>query len=186
MLLQPSPQLVASAARIEPTLAALRGHGLAVLELPISPALGDRPGLLELDVPTATLSRWPDPLLLTELISGASGVIGVSLHLSTVAAALGVPVSRPTRGRESKYAVLDGLPGVTLWPGDGTGDPIPAPVAREPGAAALEAKELELRQHWDAVVGCMSESGAPRASVSRARRWAGRAVAGTGGDARAT
>ena len=68
----------------------------------------------------------------------------------------------PPRARaESKYAVLDGLPGVTLWPGDGTGAAIPAPVAREPGAAALEAKELELRRHWDAVVGCMSEFGRP-------------------------
>ena len=63
--------------------------GLQFVALPIGPILGDDaanlPGFVRL--PT-----WPDPLLLAELISHASAVVGHSYHLAVTALACGVPV----------------------------------------------------------------------------------------------
>jgi hypothetical protein len=63
--------------------------GLQFVALPIGPILGDDaknlPGFVKL--PT-----WPDPLLLAELISHASAVVGHSYHLAVTALTCGVPV----------------------------------------------------------------------------------------------
>ena len=63
--------------------------GLQFVALPIGPVLGDDADNLRGFV---GLPTWPDPLLLAELISHASAVVGHSYHLAVTALTCGVPV----------------------------------------------------------------------------------------------
>jgi len=88
-------------------------EGFDVLELPIFREGVDVGGFYGSHRCVKTLDDWPDPLLLAEIIANSRSVIGVSLHLSIVAAAYGIPVHRPRYSSESKFSALDGLPGIT-------------------------------------------------------------------------
>jgi lipopolysaccharide transport system ATP-binding protein len=92
IIAQPSPHLERHAHQVAEAIRVARRNGFAVLELPISPVLGDQTGMF--GDTTARSTRWPEPLLLAEVIANAEGVIARSLHLSVVALACGVPVHR--------------------------------------------------------------------------------------------
>ena len=51
----------------------------------------------------------PDPMLLAEIIANAQAVVGISLHLSIVAASFGVPIYRKRYSPKSKFILLDEL-----------------------------------------------------------------------------
>ncbi|MEK7832704.1 MAG: polysaccharide pyruvyl transferase family protein, partial [Acidobacteriota bacterium] len=52
-----------------------------LIALPIGPVLGDDATLLKKELPEIIcLPQWPNPLLMAELIAGATAAIGISLH----------------------------------------------------------------------------------------------------------
>ena len=112
VVVQPSAHLAPRATALDELLAALRDAGVDVLELPISPALGDEVGRLGLSVPTTSLASWPPPLVLAAVVGGASAVVAHSFHLSITALTAGVPVVRSSSPAGTKYAFLEQLPSV--------------------------------------------------------------------------
>src|SRR5262249_48242154 len=77
------------------------------LVLPVSPGLQDSISILGDELPgRVSLSSWPDPLLLAELIAHAEAVVGLSYHLAITALAFGVPVFTPADRSEGKYSAL--------------------------------------------------------------------------------
>jgi hypothetical protein len=145
-VLQPSPALRDHARAAQGFARAAHEAGLAVLELPISPVHGDRPGLLELGVKTVVPGAWPESWLLAEIVAGAEGVAGWSYHLSVVAAAAGVPVHRPKGPADGKYDALEPLDAVGTWD---PARPEPPRFGRE--ASAIGAIEDQVSAHWDAI-----------------------------------
>jgi hypothetical protein len=161
VLLQPSKQLQDEQSRVAELVDAAAAQGLDVLELPISPALGDRPGVLgAVRERTRAIDGWPDPVTIVELIGRSQAVIAQSLHMSIVAACHGVPVHRPPWTDTDKYALLEGLDAVRTWNG-AAGD---APVfgAGEPGSRVRELS-AEVAGHWDDVARVLNEGGGRRA-----------------------
>jgi lipopolysaccharide transport system ATP-binding protein len=163
---QPSPHLVRHGRQIGGAVREASRQGCAVLELPISPVLGDQVGLLELGGPTVRPGCWPHPLLLAEIISRSEAVIARSLHLSVVALSCGVPVHRPRSAPDPKYEPLIGLPGVYLWEdGVDVADTMRRGLGRaEPDGGAGRRSE-ELGSHWDAIAALPGRS-AKGASVA--------------------
>ena len=85
-----------------------RFAGYRLVSLRMGPILGDEDNVLR-DVPgLIQLPGWPHPLVMAELIAGAKGAVGVSLHLAITALAFGVPVFRPKNACTGKYAILAG------------------------------------------------------------------------------
>jgi lipopolysaccharide transport system ATP-binding protein len=156
-VVQPSPYLKPFARPVARRVERLRERGLSILELPIGPFLGDRPGVLALDEPVVRPREWPDPLLTAELIARADAAIGVSLHMSIVAAH-GVPVIRPRIARPTKYEIVDRLPGVESLngtPGGGAGATRPSDQDADD---AVRQAEDRLGRHWDSVAACVGAS----------------------------
>lgn len=160
LILQPTAELLPWRDALDGVLQDAHAAGLEVLELPIGPALGDRPGVLgELPVPTRAAPRWPGPAGMVELIANAAGAAGMSYHLGVTATAFGVPHWRPPSPPGWKYEVLEALPGVTVFGRD------PAAANRfgartpSPDVTALRAR---VDAHWDAIASLATEStGAP-------------------------
>jgi hypothetical protein len=125
----------------------VRQRGLALLELPISPALGDAPSALGGVEPVVSAPRWPSPVLLAEIIAHAEAVAAQSLHLSIVAVAAGVPVHRPAPAAGEKYEVVTGLPGVHVW-GRDTGI---GPIGRSAPSVAARELAAQVAGYWDDV-----------------------------------
>ena len=163
IVVQPSPALRGLAGWVAEAIAAARERGYDAVELPVSPVVGDRAGELgELDA--ARPARWPDPVLLAELLARSSGVIGVSLHAAIVAAAAGVPVLRPDDRRASKYRILEDLDGIELVsPSDHPDPGVWTGADRDgPGPDSRFARlERRLARHWDDVAGLVADPPAP-------------------------
>ena len=146
-IVQAAPQLRDSASELRAFADAARGQGLTVLELPISPALGDGDGALGDIGPALSPPAWPAPLLLAEIISRAEAVAAQSLHLSIVATACGVPLHRPQPAPGEKYEAVSGLPGVHLWGrDDGVG-----PFGRSAPRVAARELAAQVAGYWDDV-----------------------------------
>lgn len=148
IVVQPSPALVAHPTRVARVLAAARAADMAVLELPISPVLGDAPGVLELDGPVARAPDWPHPRVLAEVIARAEGVVAQSMHLSIAALTAGVPVHRPPSPEHLKSHELQALDGVHLL----SSADEPALGRRSPGTDVQE-RAAQVEAHWDEVAG---------------------------------
>ena len=106
------------------------------------------------------LPSWPDPLLMAELIGGAHGVVGASLHLAIVALSFGLPVFRPERAFEGKYTWLSQHDAVRRFPDEGDIDPVwfeQQLARRGPGTMLPEAFRA-LDVHWDTIAACFSTS----------------------------
>jgi Polysaccharide pyruvyl transferase len=127
----------------------LADGGLQLLELPISPILGDRAGVLDLPLNVARLSRWPAPHEIVELIARSRGVIAQSLHLSIVAAACGLQVHRPTSDTGDKYEPLRSLPEV-IWYEETTAAQVGSRRA-EAASAPIRERRAQLAAWWDEV-----------------------------------
>jgi lipopolysaccharide transport system ATP-binding protein len=154
VVLQASPALRAFPEEVRAVLAAAARAGLAVVEVPISPTLGDRCGQLELDgADVMRIETLPNPGEMVEIIGRAEAVIAQSLHLSIVAASCGVPVNRPKSDATEKYAVLDGLDAVRTWNADWEPQ-----IGRS--APAQDVLELagQVAGHWDRVAATVREA----------------------------
>jgi lipopolysaccharide transport system ATP-binding protein len=147
VVLQASPALRAFPEQVRVVLAAAERAGLAVVEVPISPTLGDRCGLLELEgADVLRIETLPDPGEMVEIIGRSEGVVAQSLHLSIVAASCGVPVNRPESDATEKYAILDGLEAVRTWNGDWE-----PKIGRSAPAQDVRELEGQVAGHWDRV-----------------------------------
>jgi lipopolysaccharide transport system ATP-binding protein len=101
-----------------------RFAGYQLVALPLGPAVGDDVAILKSDLSNLVeLPGYPHPLHVAELIGGAAGVVGISLHLAITAIALGVPVFRPAFAFEGKYSVLTEYTNVHAFEADGEIDP---------------------------------------------------------------
>ena len=157
-LLQPTSALLPRLHDVRLFRDAADRAGLRVLEVPIGPIHGDRPGMFG-RAGTVKLDVGFDPLALAGLIAGAEAVCGHSLHLAYVAAAHGVPVYRPAAPAAQKHRHLTRFPGIHELGA--------RPFRfgrREPGAEVAEA-EHAVGRHWDRVA-ALAGRGEPAASRS--------------------
>lgn len=122
-------------------------EGFDVLELPIFREGVDVGGFYGSHRCVKTLSEWPDPLLLAEIIANSRSVIGVSLHLSIVAAAYGIPIHRPRYSSESKFAALDGLPGM-IWLESSAGLRWRGTPDSDVDLTEVERRKRVINEHW--------------------------------------
>ena len=167
VIVQPSPHLAGDAHRIDDVLRLAQARGYAVLELPISPCLGDEPGLLGLTTHTRQPPSWPEPLLLSEVVANAEAVIARSLHLSIVALACGVPVHRQASAPDPKYRALHGFRGVVWWEdGEELSDIVQRGVGRRPAGPEIDEQVARLKTHWDAIASLPKRPPRPRARVA--------------------
>jgi lipopolysaccharide transport system ATP-binding protein len=134
-------------------------RGLDVLELPIFFELMDAIGYYD-RLPAVKRARdWPAPLLLAELIANAESVIGLSLHLSIVASAYGIPVHRPSYAPTSKFVELDGLPNLVFL------ESSTKLTLRDPkhiDLTEVERRKGLLDEHWRRVYALASIRQGPR------------------------
>lgn len=149
IIVQPSPHLVDRRVDIAWELRAAAALGYLILELPISPVLGDRVGLLDLDVETIKPTRWPEPLLLAEIIAAADAIVARSLHASIVALVSGVPVHRFRSDPDPKYRILDSFEGVQLWDESASNARLTERLGRTTPAHDVRTTQSRLARHWD-------------------------------------
>lgn len=124
------------------------------LVVPIGPVLGDDPSVIAARLPGAiTLSSWPEPLLMAEILSQAQAVIGHSYHLAITALAFGVPVFCSADLTTGKYTALAGFDSLHALPDVATVDPhwfLSRVGKTRPSPAACAAAD-QLVEHWDRV-----------------------------------
>ncbi|MCW1247327.1 polysaccharide pyruvyl transferase family protein, partial [Pseudomonas sp. SAICEU22] len=124
------------------------------LVVPIGPVLGDDPSVIAGRLPGAiTLSFWPEPLLMAEIISQAQAVIGHSYHLAITALAFGVPVFCSADLTTGKYTALAGFDSLHALPDPATIDPqwFVARLGKTRPTPAAQAAADQLVDHWDRV-----------------------------------
>ncbi len=124
------------------------------LVVPIGPVLGDDPSVIAGRLPGAiTLSFWPEPLLMAEIISQAQAVIGHSYHLAITALAFGVPVFCSADLTTGKYTALAGFDSLHALPDPATIDPqwFVARLGKTRPSLAAQAAADQLVDHWDRV-----------------------------------
>jgi hypothetical protein len=147
-IVQAAPQLRDHGPELRAFGDEVRERGLTLVELPVSPALGDAGGAVGDVGPVTSSPAWPAPLLLAEIISRAEAVAAQSLHLSIVAVASGVPVHRAQPAAGEKYELVTGLPGMHLWGrDDGVG-----PIGRTAPSVAARELAAQVAGYWDDVV----------------------------------
>ena len=152
---QPSPDLAPFRTWLARTLRWYARHDLTIVELPVSPCLGDHVGVVEVETPTVSPVRWPSPLALAGLVAGAEAAVARSLHLSITAITAGVPVVRRTSDLGTKYRVLDDLQGVHVVGDADAEDSLP--LGRSEPAPDVAAHVAALRRHWDSIAGLLDE-----------------------------
>jgi lipopolysaccharide transport system ATP-binding protein len=154
------PYLVVQAATgLDSVLRIIRNHpdqfrDFQLVALPIGPILGDRNEILTGSYPEILcLPHWPRPLQIAELIKGAAGVIGKSLHLAITAIAFGVPVFRPDTKFHGKYAILSSFDGVHSFAA--AGEVAPEWLRQRLGRGQIGPTQLNalaaLDRHWDEI-----------------------------------
>src|SRR5690606_34840054 len=122
-----------------------QARGLQVLELPIGFEIGNDIGFYEDVLGFVRINEWPEPLLLAEIIANSQAVIGISLHLSIVATAYGIPVFRTTYAPQSKFNLLDIFPNVHFL---GRNEPFRALSDAAPDLTSAHAARDRLETHW--------------------------------------
>jgi len=154
------PYLVVQATRgLEGFVRFLRNHAerfrnFRFLALPMGPALGDSPEILDADLPgLVRLARWPSPLVIAELIARSEAVAGYSYHLMITALAAGVPVFTGQNLSEGKYSAFQRFESISLLPSNGEPDLewFLARVGRTTPSAGVRATGEPLAQHWDRI-----------------------------------
>ncbi|MCV7177491.1 polysaccharide pyruvyl transferase family protein [Mycolicibacterium sphagni] len=145
IIVQPSDGFRRYGDTVEAMISDALAQGLDVLELPIFNEVVDSAGSSRFSQAVKHADEWPEPILLAEIIANAQSVIGISLHLSIVASAYGIPVHRPSYSRESKFVALDGLPNISFL------DSSPNLSLRNPDRVDLsevERRRSALNEHW--------------------------------------
>jgi Polysaccharide pyruvyl transferase/2OG-Fe(II) oxygenase superfamily len=154
------PYLVVQATTgFDSVLRVIRNHpdqfrDFQLVALPIGPIARDRNEILTGSYPEILcLPHWPRPLQIVELIKGAAGVIGTSLHLAITAIAFGVPVFRPDTKFHGKYAILSSFDGVHSFAA--AGEVAPQWLRQQLGRGQIEPTQLNalaaLDRHWDEI-----------------------------------
>ncbi|MDX1888204.1 polysaccharide pyruvyl transferase family protein [Mycolicibacterium sp. 050158] len=133
-------------------------QGFDVLELPIFHENVDVAGYLRTSGSIKSIAEWPDPLLLAELIANSQSVIGISLHLSIVASAYGIPVHRPRYSPTSKFVALDGLPNL-VWLDDA--DKLKWIDSSNVDLSEVNDRRLRITEHWSRIGELARETGSP-------------------------
>lgn len=129
-------------------------QGYQFLVVPIGPVLGDDPSVIAGRLPGAiTLSFWPEPLLMAQIISQAQAVIGHSYHLAVTALAFGVPVFCSADLTTGKYTALAEFESLHALPDATTIDPhwFIARAGKTRPSPAAQAAADQLVEHWDRV-----------------------------------
>ncbi len=152
IVIQPVPGIVPYLKFLKCKSHLLRDYRFLVL--PIGPVLGDAEAILDGHIPNVVqLPKWPHPLLLAEIISQASGAIGLSYHLAITALASGVPVFSIADLTAGKYAAFSNFKTLYSLRGDGEKDPawfiskVGKTAASPEAAAAVD----QLTEHWDRI-----------------------------------
>ena len=145
-----------------------RFAGYRLVSLRMGPIHGDDDNVLR-DVPgLIQLPGWPHPLVMAELIAGAKGAVGVSLHLAITALAFGVPVFRPKNACTGKYAILAGHARV-FWFDDEAeidADWFLTRLGKRPVDSELFTIAGALNTHWDRVASCIRKVRSPQTSAA--------------------
>jgi lipopolysaccharide transport system ATP-binding protein len=113
------------------------------LVIPIGPVLGDDPSVIAKRLPRAiTLSFWPQPMLMAEILSQAQ-----------TALAFGVPVFCSADLTAGKYTALAEFDSLHALPDAATVDPqwFIARVGKTSPSLAARAAADKLVEHWDRV-----------------------------------
>jgi hypothetical protein len=135
-----------------------------LLALPIGPVLGDRTEMLGDSLSRfVTLPYWPEPLLLAELISRASAVIGYSYHLAITAVAAGVPVFTSVDLAAGKFTAL--REHETVYPlssiHEGGPDLFFSRLGKTAPAASALATLPRLDEHWNRIAATIQQGRRP-------------------------
>jgi GT2 family glycosyltransferase/spore maturation protein CgeB len=156
VIVQPSKGLRPIAGQLLEALPALQRAGIAVVELPISPVLGDEPGLLgPMPDGTVRVEPWPEPAALARLIAGAKAVVAHSFHCSVVALAHGVPLFRAATPEGTKYHALGSFAGVrTVGDQDDLATAL-LEAQRRPASSDVVEQLSQLGEHWDRLAGLL-------------------------------
>ena len=159
VIIQPSRGLNAIADVVREAVPALLDAGVAVLEVPISPVLGDEVGLLG-DLPSGVIQvePWPAPAELARLIAGARAVVAHSFHCSVVALAHGVPVFRAASPEGSKYHALANFAGVRQVDPALPLAPALLGAERHPASSDVAEQTSQLVEHWDRIAALVTGS----------------------------
>src|SRR6185503_9319137 len=104
----------------------------------------DLPGRISLPV-------WPHPLVLAELISQASAVVGHSYHLAITALAFGVPVFSSANLSVGKYTALSRFETIFPLPKESETDPhvFIKLLGKSRPSPTVSATVDQLTDHWD-------------------------------------
>jgi len=124
------------------------------LVLPISPVLGDNEANVCEDLPgRISLPVWPHPLVLAELISQASAVVGHSYHLAITALAFGVPVFSSANLSVGKYTALSRFETIFPLPKESETDPhvFIKLLGKSRPSPTVSATVDQLTHHWDHI-----------------------------------
>jgi len=163
LIVQPSDALWRRKASISDYLRQARVRGWEVIELPIGAGIGNYTGFYKEHV-TVRPTKWPEPMLLAEIIANSEAVLGVSLHLSVVASCYGIPVYRPRYARSSKFVVLDDLPNIHFLedepPLQGRGETVP-------DLDLIDQYRAKLDEHWQRLVDLANRSNPPEPIKAR-------------------
>jgi Rps23 Pro-64 3,4-dihydroxylase Tpa1-like proline 4-hydroxylase len=135
-----------------------RFAGYQFVSVPIGPILGDNDSALAEFYDLVRLPRWPNPMLMSELIGGACAVAGVSLHLAITALSFGLPAFRPQSEFEGKFIVLSQSDTVYAYPDDGNFDPnwFEQKLIESGSESDLQATFQALDVHWNKVAACLT------------------------------
>jgi lipopolysaccharide transport system ATP-binding protein len=144
-----------------------------LLGIPMGPVLGDHPRFFGKALSRFTrLPFWPDPLLLAEIISQASAVIGYSYHLAITAVAAGVPVFTSVDLAAGKFTALSRFETVrrlASLPEAGP-DVFFSRLGKKAPEPAAAAARQQLDGHWDRIAAAI-ERGRTAPPVSFNRFW---------------
>jgi len=128
------------------------------LALPISPDLGDHEAILGADLPgLVRLSGWPHPLLLAELISQATAVVGRSYHLEITALAFGVPVFNSADIAVGRFAALSDLGAIHSLPDETDPRWFMTRLKQTPPTPAMNDTVDQLCKHWDRIAALIED-----------------------------
>jgi len=150
---------------LEPFLRLIKNHSqqfrdFRFLVLPIGPVLGDDEAIIGDELPGfVRLPVWPHPLLLAELISQATAVVGHSYHLAVTGLAFGVPVFTSADLSFWKYTALSDFETIFPLPKATEINPqwfITRLGKTRPSAAAFTALD-QLARHWDHIAAILCE-----------------------------
>ena len=150
-----------------------RFRNLRFLALPISPTMGECPKIIDRDLPgVVRLDRWPEPLVIAELIGRSQGVVGHSYHLCITALSSGVPVFTRQNLTKGKYCALQHFETVFPLPPDGQLDAgwFLARLGRKTPTPAVLASRKLLSDHWDRIASALRTE-RPRTAPSIGRCW---------------